>query len=82
MTEINILYLSEDKSFDFFKETKVSRVPCIGEKINIENDQHIAHIYEVVDVQFSNEPDKTDILVIDRGTYQDYLRNLESIDFR
>lgn len=82
MTEINILCLSEDKSFDFFKEIKVSRVPCIGEKINMENDQHIAHIYEVIDVQFSKEPHETDILVIDRGTYQDYRRNLESIDFR
>lgn len=82
MTEINILCLSKNKSFDFFKEIEVSRIPCIGEKINMEDEQHIAHIYEVVDVQFSEEPDKTDILVINRGTYEDYRRNLESTYFR
>lgn len=82
MTTINILRLSKDKTFNFFKEIEVSRVPCIGEKINIEDDQHIAHIYEVVDVQFSEEPDKTDILVISRGTYEDYRRNLESTCFK
>lgn len=81
MATINILRLSEDKTFDFFKEIEVSRVPCIGEKINMEDDQHIAHIYEVVDVQFSEEPDKTDILVINWGTYEDYRRNLESTYF-
>lgn len=82
MATINILRLSEDRTFDFFKEIEVSRIPCIGEKINLEDDQNIAHIYEVIDVQFSKEPHETDILVIDRGTYQDYRRNLESIDFR
>lgn len=45
MVTINILRLSEDKTFDFFKEIEISRVPCIGEKINMEDDQHIAHIY-------------------------------------
>lgn len=82
MATINILRLSEDKTFDFFKEIEVSRVPCIGEKINMEDDQHIAYIYEVVDVQFSEEPDKTDILVISWGTYEDYRRNLDSTYFR
>lgn len=82
MTTINILRLSEDNTFDFFKEIEVSRVPCIGEKINMEDDQHLAHIYEIVDVQFSKDPYQTDILVIDKGYYDNYRRNLESTCFK
>lgn len=77
MATIDILLLSEDKTFDFFKEIEASRVPCIGEKINLEDDQHIAHIYEVVDVHFTKDPNEIDICVIDKGCYNDYLRSLE-----
>lgn len=77
--KVCVLKLSgNDTLFSFFKEMNLSKVPAIGDKIIIDNEDACARAYKVVDVQFA-DLGKTDVFVLDEGELAGYLSTLGSM---
>ena len=72
----------ESNKFRFLKEMELPRVPVAGDKILIvenENSDEMLNtlVYDVVSVHF-DKYGKTDVLVVNIGKHEDYLRLLAS----
>lgn len=58
-----------------FKEVDLSRIPCKGEKIVLDDADGIGYVYDVADVHFGNHQ-KVDIYAYRVGTITEYNKRL------
>lgn len=68
------LILKSDSETSYLKQVDLSRIPIVGEKINVVTDDSIANTYRVIDVLFY-ENQETDVFIISDGTVTSIFRN-------